>query len=150
MKEGSRKTLLIRKQGQSMVEFAMILPLLVLFILGIFELGRAFFAFIAITNGAREGARIITFWPQKITVADVETAVKKEAGLSPMVNPANIISIQIECGNSYDDVPSEKKLADCPQLEPVRVSVAYQFNLILRIIFPQTLILHRSAEMMFP
>ncbi|HSB65715.1 MAG TPA: TadE family protein, partial [Anaerolineales bacterium] len=97
MKNGCRRTLVYRKAGQSMVEFALILPLLVLFILGIFELGRAFFAFIAISNAAREGARVITFWPGKTTGNDVVVAINTEVGNSPMVSTGNIASRTIQC-----------------------------------------------------
>lgn len=45
------------ERGQSLVEFALILPLLVLILMGVFDFGRAFFAYNAISNGAREGAR---------------------------------------------------------------------------------------------
>lgn len=44
-------------RGQGMVEFALILPLLLLLIFVIIELGRLFFAWMAIENAARFGAR---------------------------------------------------------------------------------------------
>jgi Flp pilus assembly protein TadG len=137
-------------KGQSIVEFALILPLFVLFIVGIFELGRAFFAFIAITNAAREGARVATFWPGKATDADVDTAVIDEIGASPMVTEGNIDQILIECGDTYLVVPSQIALMDCPSEEPVRVTITYNFELILNFFIDQPIILKRSAEMMVP
>ena len=47
-----------RRRGQALVEFALVFPVLVLILLGIFEVGRAVFAFNTIGNAAREGARI--------------------------------------------------------------------------------------------
>lgn len=44
-------------RGQSMVEFALILPLLVAFLFGIIELGILLNVYIGMTNMAREGAR---------------------------------------------------------------------------------------------
>lgn len=46
-----------KKNAQSMVEFALIIPILLLLILGIIEYGRLFFAWITIENAARSGAR---------------------------------------------------------------------------------------------
>ena len=138
------------RKGQSLLEFAMLLPLFVLLIVGIFELGRAFFAYIAITNAAREGARVITFWPDKVTITDVDTAVTDEIGSSPMVTEGNINEILIECGSQYDEVPTQILQTDCPSEEPVRVTVAYNFEFILDIFFTQPLTLRRSAEMMIP
>ncbi|MFP4343991.1 MAG: TadE family protein, partial [Anaerolineales bacterium] len=46
-----------RSRGQGLVEFALILPLLLLILLGIFEFGRAFFIYSNLFNAAREGTR---------------------------------------------------------------------------------------------
>lgn len=43
--------------GQALVEFALILPVLVLILMGVFDLGRGVFAFNEISNAAREGGR---------------------------------------------------------------------------------------------
>ncbi|HOC21491.1 MAG TPA: TadE/TadG family type IV pilus assembly protein [Anaerolineae bacterium] len=45
------------KSGQGLVEFALILPLLLLILLGIFEFGRVLFIYSNLFNAAREGAR---------------------------------------------------------------------------------------------
>ncbi|MFZ2098351.1 MAG: TadE/TadG family type IV pilus assembly protein [Anaerolineales bacterium] len=135
-----------------MVEFALILPLFVLFIIGIFELGRAFFAYIAITNATREGTRVVTFWPGKATIEDINSAMEAEIGNSPMVKWSNIISqpIVIECGNSYTPVTTDAQLHGCPSEQPIRVTLTYRFEFILKIFFTQPLILRRSAVMMIP
>lgn len=44
--------------GQALVEFTMILPLFVLLFMGMVEFGRAFHAWLLVTNAAREGARV--------------------------------------------------------------------------------------------
>ncbi|MBN1919646.1 MAG: pilus assembly protein [Anaerolineae bacterium] len=46
-----------RSKGQGLVEFALILPLLLLILLGIFEFGRVLFIYSSLFNAAREGAR---------------------------------------------------------------------------------------------
>ena len=45
------------EKGQSMVELALILPIIILILFGILEFGRIFYSYIVITNAAREGAR---------------------------------------------------------------------------------------------
>ncbi len=47
-------------QGQAIVEFALIAPILILLIMGVFDLGLAFFTNITLQNAAREGARYAT------------------------------------------------------------------------------------------
>jgi len=45
-------------RGQSLVEFALILPVLLIMLFGVFDFGRASYAFNAVSNAAREGARV--------------------------------------------------------------------------------------------
>jgi|1186.fasta_scaffold20544_4 Flp pilus assembly protein TadG len=46
-----------RQQGQALVEFAILLPVLLLLLLGIVQFGLAFNNYIQVTSAAREGAR---------------------------------------------------------------------------------------------
>ena len=45
-----------KERGQSLVELAMLLPLLMMIVLGAVDFGRVFFAYTTIVNAAREGA----------------------------------------------------------------------------------------------
>ena len=147
------RSLILTHHGQSMVEFALLLPLFVLVIVGIFDLGRAFFAYIAISNGAREGARIYTFQPDKTTLDDITFAITTEVGSSASLIPVdwtNIQSIDVQCGSAYSTVISDAVLAACPGEQPIRVTVTYTQDLILGFFFSQPLTLVRSAEMMVP
>lgn len=45
-----------RSRGQSLVEFAIILPIMLLFLAAVLDLGRVFYATITLNNAAREGA----------------------------------------------------------------------------------------------
>jgi len=47
-----------RPRGQSLVEFALVLPLFLVLIMGVVDLGLGVFAYNSITNAAREGARL--------------------------------------------------------------------------------------------
>jgi Flp pilus assembly protein TadG len=150
MKKGRNRTLNKGGHGQSMIEFALILPLMVLFIIGIFELGRAFFAYIAISNAAREGVRMYTFTPDTTTVSQIRSTVKTEVGTATLVDPNKITSIVIACGNAYVPVITDANLAACPKEQPVRVTVTYAHELILGVFFSQPITLKRSVEMMKP
>ena len=46
------------QRGQSLVEFAFVLPIIVLVIVAFIEIGRAVFAWNTIANAARQGARV--------------------------------------------------------------------------------------------
>jgi hypothetical protein len=59
--------------GAAAVEFALILPLVVLLVFGLIDFGRLFFVKISLTSASREAARISTFYPNScIPVSDPE------------------------------------------------------------------------------
>src|SRR5207245_8940391 len=49
--------------GQSLVEFALILPILALLVLGAVDLTRAFYYYIALEDASREAARVLVDFP---------------------------------------------------------------------------------------
>jgi len=48
------------QRGQSLLEFAMVLPLLLLIALGVIEFGRAYFQYNTLSKAVREGARYMS------------------------------------------------------------------------------------------
>lgn len=47
-----------RQNGQTLVEFALILPIFILVLMGIFDFGRAIYAYNTINNAARQAVRV--------------------------------------------------------------------------------------------
>jgi Flp pilus assembly protein TadG len=47
-----------RRNGQGLVEFALVAPIFLLILIATFDLGRGVFAYTSMTNAAREGARL--------------------------------------------------------------------------------------------
>jgi Flp pilus assembly protein TadG len=47
----------LANQGQALIEFALIIPILILLVIGLFDLGTAVYTRNVIANAAREGAR---------------------------------------------------------------------------------------------
>ncbi|MCH7699183.1 MAG: pilus assembly protein, partial [Chloroflexi bacterium] len=43
-------------RAQSLVEFALVAPFLIILMLGVIDYGRVYFAYVSVTNGARTGA----------------------------------------------------------------------------------------------
>lgn len=75
-------------RGAAAVEFALLLPLMLLIVLGIIDFGRMLNAQQTLTNAAREGSRLVAFGQQDV-VGRTQAAA---TGLSP-VN----VSIQKSC-----------------------------------------------------
>jgi len=66
-----------RHHGQSMVEFALILPVLLLLVIGFLDLGRGVYTQAGIANAAREGARSAII--RTNDAAAIRTATKANA-----------------------------------------------------------------------
>jgi Flp pilus assembly protein TadG len=66
-----------RTRGQSMVEFTLILPVLMLIIFGIYQFGQTYSDYIQVTNAARTGGRKALVSRSDVTgVSDSVTAAK--------------------------------------------------------------------------
>lgn len=63
----SRRHLMARDRGAAAVEFAIMLPLLLLIVFGIIDFGRALNAQVTITQAAREGARLAALNQPNVT-----------------------------------------------------------------------------------
>ncbi|HSR31116.1 MAG TPA: TadE family protein [Anaerolineae bacterium] len=64
-----------RERGQSLVETAVVFPILLLLVAAVVDFGRAFDAYIVLTNAVREGARYGTLQDPQPPVLDVENIV---------------------------------------------------------------------------
>jgi Flp pilus assembly protein TadG len=80
-------------RGQALVEFALILPLMMLLLLGILEMGRAWNVKQVLTDAAREGARLAVVGDPTITLqSQVDTRIKQ------VVSRAGLDSTQLTIG----------------------------------------------------
>lgn len=80
-----------RDDGQSLVEMAIVLPILLALLVGIFEMGRAWNVYQVITNAAREGARTAVI--QTKSESDVRATIDgylADAGLDSAVGTVSI------------------------------------------------------------
>ncbi len=110
-----------RGPGQAVIEFALVLPLLLLVLLGITEFGRAFYTLNVLTQAAREGARLAAVGG---TLAEVETRVGE------VLDAANVTAAS---GGITLDGPDP---ADLDQ--KVTVSVTSEFEVLSRNVLPFT------------
>lgn len=82
-------------RGQGLLEFALVLPLLMLFVFGLFDLGYAVFLNNTISNAAREGARV------GIIKTNTDTAIQTRVLAStPGITPQVTIQPAIRSYNS--------------------------------------------------
>lgn len=80
-------------RGQTLVEFALCIPLLVLLLFGIIQYGFIFSTYISLRNASAVGARYATLNSPKPTVAQIESATR--AAIGPMLQTNNIAAVTV-------------------------------------------------------
>jgi Flp pilus assembly protein TadG len=76
---GVRCRLVRRRKGQSLVEFALIAPIVALLFLGAVDLTRAFYYYIILENATREAARVLIDYPYQYNDTEACAAGVREA-----------------------------------------------------------------------
>ena len=110
---GRRNKIFKNEKGASAVEFALILPILVVLIFGVFEFAIAFNNYITITHAAREGARraaVDLFNP------DLKDYIKDMAFPLALTDEDIVID--------WDSNPEDPLIGD-----PVWVEITYNFGI---------------------
>ncbi len=83
------------KKGQSLVEFALVMPILLSLILGMLEFGWIFNGKITLTSAAREGARTaIVYETAAAASTPVQSAVEKSSGVSSLTSISAITTFE--------------------------------------------------------
>lgn len=108
------------ERGQSLVEFAIILPVLLLIVVGTIDLGLGFKTYITLTNAAREGVRWISIHPTDQTGA--RNRIEEET-----VRIGLTEGIFLEGGYEVSFAPNQ---SDYAAGENVTVSVTYDYELL--------------------
>jgi Flp pilus assembly protein TadG len=92
-----------RTCGQAIVEFALLIPVLILIVMGIIEFGRIWMTMITLSGAAREGARKAAVTaPSQVEVEAAVTNVLDAAGLGEATitisgpNDENDVSVTVE------------------------------------------------------
>jgi hypothetical protein len=67
------------ERGQSLLEFALLLPILLLILAGVLDLGRLYYAYVAVTDAAAEGAAYAAIHPNA-TYEEIEARATEASG----------------------------------------------------------------------
>jgi Flp pilus assembly protein TadG len=97
------------ERGQAVVEFALIVPLLVLLTMGMVDFGRIFYSYEGLANAAREGARYCA------------------------LNPGNASGTQSRVNGEVNGMVASVTASGCtnqPKGQPVTVTVTAPFSLV--------------------
>jgi Flp pilus assembly protein TadG len=115
------------QRGQSLVEFALILPVIVMIVFGLFDLGRGVFAFNTVAQAARQATRTAIVDQNESRVKAVAIAAAPTLGLTN----SNITvcfktddSTQTNCNSTTDNCPESTRTIGCVAIVSVSLSYA--------------------------
>lgn len=142
-----------RAEGQSLVEFALVLTPLFLILLGIIQFGFIFNAYITITNATREGAREASIYVYDRTLTAAQNdAARHSVVLNTFQNSLNLLSPNppqftttgtwIQSGDAFTDgdltvsyeIPGGAPDSDPRTGQSVTVQVRYHQDLMIPLV----------------
>ncbi|HEY5584947.1 MAG TPA: TadE/TadG family type IV pilus assembly protein [Ruminiclostridium sp.] len=119
-------------KGQALVEFAIILPVILLLVMGIFQFGMMLNSYLTIENASREGARAGIVGSSDAEIQELIIAI------SPILDPLNV---------TVDITPNE---TDRGSGDTLTVKVTYNYKLTVPIIsslFNNVIVLNGQTSM---
>jgi Flp pilus assembly protein TadG len=87
-----------RQRGQSMLEFAFVIPLFLLLLLGLIDFSRLLFTYVSVANGARELSRTVSI--SSNSMSSVVNAFNNLTIFGGSTNPASTVSFAPSGGGS--------------------------------------------------
>ncbi len=119
------------QRGQSLIEFALTMVVLLLLLMGAFDLGRIYFSLVALNNAAGEGALYAAINPKCIqpsdgpTCGDPDNALYRARNESPtgLVDP-NRMTIQAQLPPTFEEG------------NPIVITIHYQYDIVTPVISP--------------
>ena len=134
-------------RGQELVEFAVMVPFLLIILIGVVDLGRVFHASITIANASRTGARYATSYGFD-DIAGVVTvnslAITAEARTEAQNSGITLNTVSICCPGGCDPATG------CDRGGPVVVTVTHNFQFLFNSYIGSGLTLSHSTEMKIP
>ena len=128
-------------KGQGLVEFALLIPILALILVGVFELGRAFHVLITLNNAGREAARYGTL--HRTDLDGMRAAALQEAQDSGITIANPNVNIALTCPSAGTDAP-------CARDTQMRVQITHLYTPILSFFFPSGITINSAVEMRIP
>ena len=126
-----------REDGQSLVEFVLVVPIFLLVLFAIVDFGMAFHAWITVTNSAREGARLGSV---RATSGEIEQRVRDTTDTLDQAD----LSVAV---TNAEGQPGESVVVDVSYSYSLMTPLADLLNLVSGGTIPSTLTLSSTADM---
>jgi Flp pilus assembly protein TadG len=135
--------------GQGLVEFALVLPILLILMIGALDYGFAFFTKVELENSAREGAFYMIYNRDDGINGVIDAVVQEGAGAGIEIDPANN-DIRVYCKTGGTIVEKVAGESSCENGSTVIVTVRHQMPLAVDIFGNGPLELTSDARVLIP
>lgn len=92
------------RRGSTAVEFALTVPMLMVFLFGIFQLGLLFFANAGLQNALGEAAREATLWPRRSEAQMTAVLNQSRFGMDPQRLGQPVFTHGTEAGQDFVEI----------------------------------------------
>jgi len=130
-------------KGQGLLEFALVLPIILVVVIGALDFGMAFFVKVVLENSAREGAYYMVYNTEEgmaDSFAATKAAVQAEGQNSGVVIAAEDIDVECQVAGVVD--------TGCAVGSTVVVTVSHDMQLLADVLFLGPLRLTNEARML--
>ena len=130
--------------GQALVEFSLAVPVFVLMLLAVFDLGRGVYTYNGLSEAAREIARVTAVHPGLVLGASQQTAdrVAVQQGLTPGMSAPSYACVRVD-GTPSSDNP-------CTSGDYVRVTVSSVYQPLALLGFGGSITLSATGSSQIP
>lgn len=143
----SRSTRRPRSRGQSLVEFALVIPVFFLLLAGVMDFGFMLYSRMTIINAAREGARVAAQTADRTTIPSIVPA-KVQSVSTGLVTSSPDMTIAVSCvaiktpGSCNFSSGTSATAGDA-----IRVTVSYRYHTFFPLLFGAIIDLGSSVQM---
>jgi Flp pilus assembly protein TadG len=136
-----------RTRGQSLVEFALVIPVFFLLLAGVLDFGFMLYSRMTIINAAREGARVAAQTADRTTIPAIVPA-KVTSVSTGLVTSSPDMQVTVSCvaiatpGSCSFSTTTSSTAGDA-----IRVSVSYRYHTFFPLLFGAVIDLGSSVQM---
>lgn len=140
----------VRQRGQSLVEFALVVPIILLLVAGGVDLARAFFIGIQMTDGARQAALFASENPTTYSSAELTSIAENNAGQGSVLGCPSVSVTFVNAHSSSSDPANQGDAVTGVPMYAQPVTVTCKMPLFIPLLAPEATIQATSEVEIVP
>jgi Flp pilus assembly protein TadG len=135
------------RRGQALVEFAIVLPVFLLILLGILDFGTLLYSRMTVINAARDGARVGITYADTPTVIPAQVTSQVTGSGGGLITSGMVSTTCVPSASSPSPKCGGSSFTNAKPGDSVRVSVTYPYRPFFPLLFGQTINMTSTVQM---